>query len=58
MAEAAEVPLSGVGDIPYKDGQPPRNLAADITSLTKDTGFVPKVSFREGIRRTVEYMRT
>lgn len=57
MAEAAGVPLSGVGDIPYKDGQMPRNLAADIESLTQDTGFVPKVPFREGIRRTVAYLR-
>ena len=58
MAEAAGVPLTGVGDIPYKDGQQPRNLAADITSLTADTGFVPEVPFKEGIRRTAEYINS
>ncbi len=56
MAEVVGVPLTGVGDIPYKDGIPPRNLAADITSLTVDTGFVPLVPFEEGIRRTLEYL--
>ena len=32
-------------------------LAADLTALHEDTGFVPQVSFAEGIRRTVEWVR-
>ena len=57
MAEACGVPVTGIGDIPYpKDGKV-RNLCADITNLTADTGFVPRVSFEEGIRRTVAWMR-
>lgn len=40
----------GIGDIPYKNGIPsPMN--ADISELTKDTGFIPKISFEEGIKR-------
>ena len=57
MAEACGVPVTGIGEIPYpKDGKV-RNLCADITNLTEDTGFVPRVSFEEGIRRTVAWMR-
>ena len=29
-----------------------------IYDLTKDTGFVPKTSFEEGIRKTIEYYRS
>jgi len=32
-------------------------LCADIDELTKDTGFVPKYTFREGIARTVSFVR-
>ena len=57
MAEACGVPVTGIGDIPYpKDGKV-RNLCADISNLTADTGFAPRVSFEEGIRRTVAWMR-
>ena len=28
-----------------------------IYDITKDTGFVPKISFEEGIRRTIPYYR-
>jgi nucleoside-diphosphate-sugar epimerase len=33
-------------------------LCADITELTADTGFVPKYSFKEGIVRTVSFVRS
>lgn len=33
-------------------------LCADIRELTKDTGFEPKFSFEEGIKRTVDYVRS
>ena len=42
----------GFGDMPYGDKQV-MYLGADITQLQEDTGFEPKVSFEEGIRRTV-----
>jgi len=35
----------------------PMMLCADISELTEDTGFVPKYSFREGITRTVKYVK-
>ena len=41
----------GFGDVPY-NGVPP-SMCADISSLTRDTGFVPEVSFREGIDRII-----
>lgn len=37
-----------IGAIPYSENQV-MYLCADITKLTKDTGFFPKYSFREGI---------
>ena len=33
------------------------NLCADISDLTKDTGFVPEISFEEGIRRTIKWYK-
>lgn len=45
-----------LGGIPY-----PQNcvmhLAADINALSRDTGFVPAVSFKEGIKKTVDFCR-
>jgi nucleoside-diphosphate-sugar epimerase len=46
----------GFGKKPYPRGQV-MFLRADISRLTKDTSFQPKVSFKEGIRRTVEWYR-
>lgn len=45
----AHVPLV-FGQKPYAQHQV-RHLVADISSLTRDTGFYPQVSFEEGIRR-------
>ena len=47
-----EAPL-GFGKITADPGKPV-NLCADIRTLKTDTGFEPKISFEEGIRRTVE----
>lgn len=44
----------GFGEIPYENGIP-NGMCADITSLTQDTGFVPSVSFREGIKNIVNF---
>jgi nucleoside-diphosphate-sugar epimerase len=32
-------------------------LCADIDELTRDTGFVPQVDFKTGIRQTIEYVK-
>ncbi len=45
--------LIGFGDIPYSDRQV-MCLYADISALTNDTGFMPAVSFEEGIQRVVQ----
>lgn len=47
----------GLGKIPYGEQQV-MYLCADISRLHEDTGFVPKISFEEGIKRTVEWMRS
>ena len=41
----------GLGEIPYPPNQVMR-LQADLSALRQDTGFTPKVSFEEGIRKT------
>ncbi len=46
----------GLGEIPYGPGQVMR-LEADLTDLTRDTGFRPEVSFEEGIRETISWMK-
>ena len=46
----------GIGEREYNEGQV-MHLVADITDLTADTGFVPEVSFEEGIRRTTEWAK-
>jgi nucleoside-diphosphate-sugar epimerase len=35
----------------------PMMLCADLTDLTKDTGFVPRYTFKEGISRTIDAVR-
>ena len=45
-----------LGAIPYYDKQV-MHLRADIRSLTEDTGFIPTVSFDEGIDRTIKWCR-
>ncbi len=46
----------GFGEVPYGPKQV-MYLCADITGLTADTGFMPSVGFREGIRKTIAYMK-
>ena len=45
-----------IGALPYNDKQV-MYLCADISALTADTGFVPQVSYEEGIKKTVEWMK-
>ena len=44
------------GEIPYQENQV-MNLVADITNLTKDTGFVPETTFEEGIKKTIDWYK-
>ena len=48
--------LSGIGVIDYSDKQV-MYLKADITELSKDTGFIPITEFEEGIKETIEYVK-
>lgn len=46
----------GIGEIDYPPNQV-MNLSADISNLTNDTGFLPQISFKEGIRKTIKYCK-
>ncbi len=46
----------GVGEVDYYPNQV-MHLEADISNLTEDTGFIPKYSFEEGIRETIDWCR-
>ena len=46
----------GIGELPYNENQV-MHLQADLTPLTEDTGFKPKVSFEEGIQITLKAYR-
>ncbi len=45
-----------LGAFPYSENQI-MYLRADISTLTRDTGFVPKTSFTDGIKKTVEWYK-
>lgn len=45
-----------IGARPYADKQV-MYLCADISDLQEDTGFMPQVGFREGVRKTIGWMR-
>lgn len=46
----------GLGDVPYAENQV-MQLCADISELTADTGFEPTVDFRDGIQKTIEWIK-
>ena len=46
----------GYGEIPYSPKQV-MHLTADISTLTADTGFIPKTDFESGIRQTFEWYK-
>lgn len=46
----------GIGDVPYRESVLPMSCM-DLTDLKKDTGFVPKISFEDGISRVIKAMR-
>lgn len=47
----------GFGDIPFEGLSLNYFEEADIFALCRDTGFVPALSFREGIERTAEWIK-
>ena len=47
---------TGIGDLPYPKNQV-MFLCADIERLTTDTGFVPMVSFKDGISKTIKWYK-
>lgn len=48
--------LLGLGDKSY-DSKQVMYLCADISELTKDTGFIPKYEFEIGIKETIEWYK-
>ena len=56
-AAVAPDALLGIGALPYKMGTKPDNSVPDITNIKNDTGFEPKISFEEGIKKTIAYFR-
>lgn len=45
-----------LGQVSYMPKQV-MNLCADISNLTKDTGFVPEIEFEEGIKHTISWYK-
>ena len=45
-----------LGAVPYAPGQV-MYLCADIAKLKEDTGFAPEVSFEEGIKKTIMWVK-
>ncbi len=45
-----------IGDKDYEKNQV-MNLSVDISDLTRDTGFIPKIDFKEGIKRTIDWYK-
>ena len=47
--------VQGIGKIPYVESQP-MYLVADISKLTADTDWKPKIDFEEGIFKTISWV--
>ncbi|MEG2653430.1 MAG: NAD(P)-dependent oxidoreductase [Ruthenibacterium sp.] len=57
MRDAVNPSLTlGLGAVPYGEKQV-MHLQADLTALTRDTGFVPRNSFAQGIAKTITWMK-
>jgi nucleoside-diphosphate-sugar epimerase len=58
LAAAAGRPdLPRPGELPDREGDPPR-LVADVTRLRHEVGFAPRIGLAEGLRGTLEWLRT
>ena len=49
-----ELPM-GIGDVPYACDLLPSSCI-DLTRIYEDTGFVPRVDFKEGIKAVINSM--
>lgn len=49
------IPL-GIGNLPYKTDRIDNSIV-DITKIQRDTNFVPKYSFVQGIKKTIKYYK-
>jgi nucleoside-diphosphate-sugar epimerase len=47
----------GIGEVPYKTEKIDHSII-DISLLQRDTGFMPAVSFEEGIEKTIAYFKS
>lgn len=47
----------GIGELPYPHN-PVMRLCADISTLERDTGWKPTITFEEGVSQIFEYLRT
>ena len=47
----------GIGDLPFRGANVDYNQF-DMQKVEKDTGYVPEVSFEEGIRMTLKWMKS
>lgn len=52
----ASLPL-GIGEIPYSDDRIPC-VCIDLTDLQRDTGFVPRVDFENGIKKVIKTVKS
>ena len=46
-----------IGKVSYSENQV-MYLSADISELTRDTGWKPQIAFEDGIRQVIEFYRT
>jgi len=46
----------GIGEVPYAQGRIPSSCM-DPTSLQQDTGFTPRISFRDGIPEVIDFYK-
>lgn len=50
-----DLPL-GIGEVPYANDRLPSSCI-DLTTVTRDTGFVPKIDFEAGIKEVIDKMK-
>lgn len=51
----SSLPL-GIGEIPYSTDMLPSSCI-DLTDITRDTGFIPRIDFEDGIEKVIKQMK-
>lgn len=46
----------GIGELPYANNTLPSSCI-DLSRIYRDTGFMPKVNFEEGIKKVIDTIR-